>query len=118
MSRFLSAALFLLSLSLTPAEAQEDLARKVDTLEFRVSALERQMTAVQDSSNQITRMSFQLDQIRGDFNEYISAQKEIQDRQNNRLWQFFIAPIVVGIIQMWLLPRLVQRRVEHHDEKK
>jgi TolA-binding protein len=118
MSRILNAAVLLLCLSLASANAQEELTRQIDALEFRVSALERQMTAVQDSSNQITRMSFQLEQIRGDFNEYITAQEKIQERQNSRLWQYFIAPIVVGIIQIWLLPRLVQRRVEHHDEKK
>jgi hypothetical protein len=108
--------LLLVSISLTSTSAQtsdENMPRRLDSLEFRVDAVEREMNTLQDSSTQIVRMTFQFEQLRGDFNDYITVQEKLQEKQNNRLWQFLIGPVLIGIVQLVLLPRLVSKRVDN-----
>jgi hypothetical protein len=111
MSRILRAALVLLWLSIAVNAQETNMTRQIDSLEFRVDALERQVQTLQDSYAQNVRIAFQLEQLRSDFNTYISDQKKIQDTQNSRLWQFGFGPVILGIMNLLFLPWLVSRLV-------
>ena len=90
--------------------AQQDDSRRIDLLEFKVASLEAQSKALSDNSSQILTMTLKLEQLRTDLNEYVAS----QEKQNNRLWQFLIGPIIVGLVQVWFIPRLVAKQVDNH----
>jgi uncharacterized membrane protein YoaK (UPF0700 family) len=90
--------------------AQQDDSRRIDILEFKVTSLENQVSDLRNSSSQIITMTLKLEQLRTDLNEYVAS----QEKQNNRLWQTFVVPIVGFILTGIFLPRLVAKQVDNH----
>jgi hypothetical protein len=106
----LKTLLMIIALSLASLSIAQDESRRLDLLEFRVNTLESQTKALNDNSSQILTMTLKLEQLRTDLNEYVAS----QEKQNNRLWQFLIGPIIVGLVQVWFIPRLVAKQVDNH----
>lgn len=102
--------LLIVLLSVVAPSIAQDETRRLDLLEYRVSALEAQTKGLADSSAQIITMTIKLEQLRTDLNEYVVS----QEKANNRVWQYLIGPIIIGVIQVWFIPRLVARQVDSH----
>jgi hypothetical protein len=106
--------LLIVLLSVAGFSIAQDETRRLDLLEYRVTTLESQTKGLADSSAQIITMTIKLEQLRNDLNEYVVS----QEKANNRIWQYLIGPIILGIIQVWFIPRLVAKQVDNHMAKK
>jgi SNF family Na+-dependent transporter len=110
----LKTLLMIIALSVACLSIAQDESRRLDLLEFRVNTLETQTKALSDNSSQILTMTLKLEQLRTDLNEYVVS----QEKANNRVWQYLIGPIILGVIQVWFIPRLVAKQVDNHMAKK